>query len=204
MMQHSGANNLVETGSQLCNPLNRKLAKLKIFQIVFLLQLFGVMDTRRTEVDTRDLRRRPAHRMLGGLGGSTSCNQDGIVFAVRFVGPEKMKVSSPAVRIVPQTRVVFQAFHGPRIRIPLVEILNFLHATGSRCRLSFPGECHRRKRIQKKREVDGDPPFPSVADDATLRPRVRASWLRLLSRPPLPALCMQLALAPTTPSQCRG
>ena len=158
-MQHSGANNLVETGSQLFNPLNRKLAKLKIFQIVFLLQLFGVMDTRRAEVDTRDLCRRPAHRMLGGLGGSTSCNQDGIVFAVRFVGPEKMKVSSPAVRIVPQTRVVFQAFHGPRIRIPLVEILHFLHATGSRRRLSFTGECHRRKRIQKKREVVETLPF---------------------------------------------
>ena len=82
MVKHACADDLVEARLQFARPLKGKLAHLKIAQLVFSFELFGMAPARFAEIDTGDSRRRPAHRVLGGLRRPAARDQDRMIFAI--------------------------------------------------------------------------------------------------------------------------
>ena len=55
MMENSGADNLVEGLLQFVDTIDGELMDLKIFQVVFALEFFSALHTRRADVDAGDL-----------------------------------------------------------------------------------------------------------------------------------------------------
>jgi len=88
VMENPGAHDLIETQSQIVDPLDAKLMNLEIFQVVFSLELFRMAHARGTMVDAGNLSRRPTQRMLRSLGCSATCNEDGLVFSIRAGWPK--------------------------------------------------------------------------------------------------------------------
>ena len=80
MMKDSGADDLVEAGREFARPLDGKAMYLEIVQRVPSLEVSRGAHARFTEIDARDTRPRPAHRMLGRLGCPAAGDQNGMVF----------------------------------------------------------------------------------------------------------------------------
>src|SRR5262249_7190668 len=92
MMENPGAENLIEARCQLVDPLDGELADMEIGQVVLLLELLGTAHTGCAEVDTDNLSRRPAQRMLGGLRCPAASNEDGVVVPIGSCRPEEVIV----------------------------------------------------------------------------------------------------------------
>ena len=60
--------------------------------------------------------------MLSGLGCPAARDEDGLLFSVRRVRPEKMKVSTASLAILPLPLILLQIVGGWRIRITVVEV----------------------------------------------------------------------------------
>ena len=94
MMEHAGADDLIEGRPQLADALDGELADLEIVELVLSLELLGVADAGRAEVDARHPGRRPAQGVLGRLRGPAAGDQDRVVLAVGLRGPEQMIVGA--------------------------------------------------------------------------------------------------------------
>jgi hypothetical protein len=79
MMENAGTHYLIKTQTQIAHLFDGELVKLKVCQIVFSLELFRPPDTDRATVNPRNLSFGPPQCMLGGLGCSTTGNEDGLV-----------------------------------------------------------------------------------------------------------------------------
>jgi len=62
--------------------------------------------------------------MLGGLGCSTTGNEDGLVRAVGSRRPKEMKVSAASLRVLPKSSILVEIVDRPGIRIAVVELPN--------------------------------------------------------------------------------
>ena len=104
MMQNPRTNNLIKAHLQLVDPFNGQLSNLKIFQIVFLLELFGTAYACRAEIDTGNLGSRPTQSVLCRLGCSATRQRGWIIFPVRSGRPKQMIIGAAPFRSC-QTRL---------------------------------------------------------------------------------------------------
>ena len=125
MMQHPGADDLIEARPQLAYALDRKLADLEIVQVVFSLEFLGAAHARGAEVDTHHLGLGPAHGMLGRLRGPATGNQNRVIFPIGSGRPEQMIISVTPLLILPELSIPIEAVDWPGIRIAFVEVPDF-------------------------------------------------------------------------------
>ena len=121
MMEHPGADDLIEAHFQIAYPLDGKLVDLEVVQVVFPLELLGVAHTGRAEVDAGHPSRRPAQGMLGRLRCPAAGNQDGLVFPIGSGRPEEMIVRPASLPVLPEPSIFLQAVDRRWIRMPFVE-----------------------------------------------------------------------------------
>src|ERR1700722_11309074 len=126
MMEHSGADNLVESRPQLHHTIDGKLMDLKIGQAIFTLERLRPLHTRRADVDAGDLSCRPAERMLRRLGSSTAGDKNGIVFFVRFGRPKEVIISLALSRVLPCAAILIQTFDWGRVGVAVIKVLDLL------------------------------------------------------------------------------
>jgi hypothetical protein len=122
MMQHTGADDLIEAGPQLVDTLDRQLADFQIRQAVRAAKLLGTADAGLADVDRDHLRVGPAYGVPGGLRCATAGHEDGKVVPIGFGRPEEVVVSETPMLIEPELSVRLKARDGPRIGIPVVEV----------------------------------------------------------------------------------
>ena len=60
MMENTSTYNLIETHPQIIHPLDGKLLDVEIVQVILPLELYRIMHTCCTEIDSGNLGRRPA------------------------------------------------------------------------------------------------------------------------------------------------
>jgi hypothetical protein len=60
-----------------------------------------VIQTRRTDIDTDDVRRRPTERILRRLPRATASDENVEIVAIRFAGPQKMVLRTMAIGVPP-------------------------------------------------------------------------------------------------------
>src|SRR5260370_36961547 len=119
--ENCGGEGRVEAHPQLAYLFDCKLMDLKIFQIVFALELLRTLHTRCADVDAGNLSSGPTQGMFCCLRRSAACDENGMVFAVGSVRPEEMVIRATPVRVVPEPTVLFKTIDRPRIRITVVE-----------------------------------------------------------------------------------
>jgi hypothetical protein len=117
MVENSGANNLIEAVAQLSSPLHRKLLQVKVGEVMFSLEFFGL-----AEVNSSDPGMRPPDCILGGLGCPAAGNENGKIFPVRLSGPEQMKVGYAFLGILPEATIIREVIDRSRVGITVVEI----------------------------------------------------------------------------------
>src|ERR1700752_1181444 len=76
VMQYASADNQIEAMVQFCCALDRQLPRFKIRDVVFLFQSFGVLETRRTDVDTDYTVGGMTERVLRRLPRSTTGDEN--------------------------------------------------------------------------------------------------------------------------------
>ena len=86
-MQHASGDDQIEVLVQVARALDRQLPNFEVRQVVLLLQRFGVLETRRADIDSDDARARMTKCELRGLPRSASGNEDIEVGAIFLVGP---------------------------------------------------------------------------------------------------------------------
>src|SRR4030095_15836094 len=131
MMEHPGADNLIEARFQLVYPLDRKLADLEIAQMIFSLELLGTAHARCAEVDAGNLSRRPTQGMLGRLRCPAAGDENGMVFPIGSYRTEEMIVHPAFLPVLPEPSIFLEAVDRPGIRIPFIEALDFCYPRGS-------------------------------------------------------------------------
>src|SRR5579872_50086 len=125
MMKNAGAYDLIETHPEVVHSLDVKSVNLQIRKVVFFLKLLGLAHAGCTAVDTGNLSRGPAQRMLGRLGCAAACDEDGLVFPIRSAGPKKVIVGAASLRVLPELLIPLQIVDRRRIGITVVEIPHF-------------------------------------------------------------------------------
>ena len=125
MMQYTSADNLIEACSKIAHLLQRKLVDLEVVELVFALQPPGMLYAGCAEIDAGDASRRPANGIFCGLQSSATGDEYGVVLAVGTCGPEEVKVCPAAFVVLPPLTIGLQVIDGWRIRIPVVEGLDF-------------------------------------------------------------------------------
>ena len=88
VMQHTRAHNQIESPIQIAGAFDRPLPDLEIREVVLLLQLLGVIDARRADVDADDARVGPAESVLRRLPRAASGDED-VQTPGTTVGPEQ-------------------------------------------------------------------------------------------------------------------
>ena len=89
VVQHAGADHVVEALAEFGRALNGEQAHLEVGERVFAFQPLGERDALCADVDPDDLGARPAHRIVGGLSGAAAGHQDAPVFAVGPAGQKR-------------------------------------------------------------------------------------------------------------------
>src|SRR5579872_3875330 len=159
MMKNAGAYDLIETHPQVVHSLDVELVNLQIRKVVFFLMLLGLAHAGCTAVDTGNLSRRPAQRMLGRLRCPAARDEDGLVFPIRSAGPKKVIVGAASLPILPEPLISLQIIDWWRVRITVVEIPHFT------CYIRRWREllCIHANTVLKNSPADGYPPGnPSV------------------------------------------
>src|SRR5277367_805455 len=99
---------------------------LKIGQAIFALERLRPLHTRCADVDTGDLSRRPANRMLRRLGCSTAGDKNGMVLPVRCGRPKEVIIGPALLRVLPCAAILIQAFDRGRVGVAVIEVLDLL------------------------------------------------------------------------------
>src|SRR5271154_3171934 len=92
MMENSGADDLVEAGSQSIYLLDGKFVNREISQIVSALEFLRAAHTGRADVDAGDLSVWPAQGMLCCLRCPAAGDENGMIVPVGPVRPEEMVI----------------------------------------------------------------------------------------------------------------
>ena len=121
MMEHPGADDLIEAHLQIAYPLDGKLEDLEIVQVVFPLELLGRAHTGCAEVDAGNLSRRPTQGMLGRLRCPAAGNEDGLVFPIGPCGPEEVIVRPAFLPVLPELSIFLEAVDGGWIGMTFVK-----------------------------------------------------------------------------------
>src|ERR1043165_3708298 len=127
-MQHSRANDQIETLVQLAGVLDLHLSRFEIRQVVLLLQALGVFETSRADVDPDDARVRMTERVLGRLESSASRDEHADIGAILFVGPEQVKLRARNNLVLPQLARAVEVGYPRRIRRDRVEVADRIGA----------------------------------------------------------------------------
>jgi hypothetical protein len=131
MMEHPGADDVIEAPLQLVYPIDGELMNLESAQLVLSLESFGTGHARGAEIDGGDSSTRPPQGIPGRLRRAASRNEDGVVLPMGKSGPEKMMVRAALLWVLPEPSIVLQAVDGRRIRVPFVKVLDVRrHPTG--------------------------------------------------------------------------
>ena len=125
VVQDAGAYDLVETAIELTRTLDRQLQHAQVVEPILVLELLGATHAGGAEIDAGDLCLGPAQGMLGRLRGTASGDQDRVIFAVRQSGLKQKVIGAAARRVPPAITIRIQTLDRPRIRIALVEFLDF-------------------------------------------------------------------------------
>src|SRR5215472_3913500 len=104
---------------------------------MLLLETLGVADTGRAAVDANDLSCRPSQRVLGRLRRAATCNKDGMILSIGASWPEKMKISSASLRIMPKLLISVETFNRGWVRMVVVKVSDFF-ADSAHWREPFP------------------------------------------------------------------
>src|SRR5262245_7808570 len=92
MMEHPGADDVIEAPLQLVYPINGELVDLESTQLVLLLEFLGTAYARRAEIDAGDPSPRQPQSVPGRLRCAASRNEDGVVLPIGKSGPAKMMI----------------------------------------------------------------------------------------------------------------
>ena len=161
--------------------LDRQLPRLEVRQVVFALQLLGVIQAGRADVDAGDAGVGTAQRVLRGLPRSAPGDEDVQICAIRFVRPQQMMLGVMAIRISPLIASAIEVFDGWGIGVVRVELAHRIEAH-IRC-ASVACHFERVKRASN-----------------SSRPR-RSSALRRCRQPPTPS-CSAFPSPSRAPGRC--
>ena len=132
VMEHAGADDLVERAPKLVDALNRKLMKLEVLQTILSLEIARVAQARVADVYRGDSGIGLAKRVPGRLRCAAAGDEDFLVSAQRLGRPHQMEQRPATVRILVQIAVFIQAGERCRIRHPFVEVADVLRDGSSR------------------------------------------------------------------------
>ena len=193
MVQHAGADDLVELHAEFTHALDRKLVQLQIVEPVPVLEFLGAAHAGGAEVDASHLRCGPSDGVLGRLRSAAACDQDRRVLPVGQGRLEQVMVSASPLRVGPQLAVVVEAVDRPGIGVALVEGLDVTHRPGRR-RRGFCEGAHRIGIIKENpRQTHGLPGIGPV--------RLRARRAPQSARADQPPFCPAARLASTASSE---
>src|SRR5205823_10660182 len=99
MVEHAGADDLVEYVTQLADPLDSEPMEIEISQSILLLKIARVSQARLADVDCRHTSVRFAERMNGRLGRSAAGDQDLSICRRRLRWPQHQGQSPTPVGV---------------------------------------------------------------------------------------------------------
>jgi len=120
MVQHPGADHMLEISPQLAGTFHRKLLQFQVFDAVHALEALSLLDALGADIDANDSCPGPSQRHLSCLGGAATSNQDASVVAIRFGRPEQAGIGL-ATGIVPMPPVPIEVSHRRRIGMTFVK-----------------------------------------------------------------------------------
>ena len=120
MVQHAGADDVLEALTEFGGTLHGELAHLEVGERVLLLQPLREREALGADIDPDDLGAGPAQSIVGGLGSAAARDQYAAVVAVRLGRPEEMRVGASAP-IVPGLTVRLQVIHRRRVGVIFVK-----------------------------------------------------------------------------------
>ncbi len=129
MVQHAGADHVLEALAEFGDALHGELAHIKVGERVFALQPLRERDAVSADVDPDDLGAGPAQRIVGGLGGAAAGHQYSPVFAVGLGGPEEM-VFGASAPVIPGLTVGLQVVHARRVGMTFVKSAHLVDRIG--------------------------------------------------------------------------
>src|ERR1041385_3350250 len=127
-MQHSRADDQIETLVQLAGVLDLHLSRFEIRQVVLLLQTLGVFETRRADVNADHARLRMTERVLGGLECSASRHEHVEIGALCFMRKGQRKLRARNNLVLPQLARAVEVVYRRRIRMTRVEVADRIGA----------------------------------------------------------------------------
>jgi hypothetical protein len=128
MVHDSCANDQIKLATYFIRVLDWHPLRFKIREVVFLFEPFSVIETRGTDVDTRNASCGMAKRILRRLPCPATSNQDVEIGSVLLVGPEQMIFSAMPVLVLPFITSPIQVFNGWWVRMIGVKLTHGIRA----------------------------------------------------------------------------
>src|SRR5262245_55619733 len=125
MMEHPGADDVIEALLQLMHPINGELIDLESAQVVLPLEFLSAAYARGAEIDAGNPGPRPPQGIPRRLRCAASRNQDGVVLPIGKSGEKKMMVRAAFLWVLPEPSIVLEAVDRRGIWVPLVEVPDF-------------------------------------------------------------------------------
>ena len=129
VVQHAGADDVVETLAEFAGAFDGELSNLEIVELVFALELQLVRDAVFADVDSDDACPRPADGVVRGLRRAAAGDENAAIVAIGLVRPEEMRVGAPAIA-VPGAPVGIEIVDRRRVGVTLVEVTHPSHDHG--------------------------------------------------------------------------
>src|SRR4051794_36918084 len=121
-MQHARRDDQIKAPVEVARALDRQLPRFEVRQFILLLQRFGVLETRRADIDGNDARAGMTECELRRLPRSASGNQNVEVRAVFFARPKQMKLGAVDVRVLPQSNSAIEILEWRWVRMTRVKL----------------------------------------------------------------------------------
>src|SRR5262249_51352926 len=137
VVQHAGADDLVEHPAQLPHLFDRQAMKVEISQAVFALQLPRMAEAQLTDVAGGDMRGRFPQRMDCSLRRPTTCDQNLAIAAWLLYRPQQQRPCPAALRVAIELNVPIEITQRGWVGMLLVE-RPYRVVSGRSSLLSFP------------------------------------------------------------------
>jgi hypothetical protein len=121
MVQHAGADNLIEGLAETPNVFDREPMEIEVSQTVFSLKIASVAQTGFANVDPGYMRVRFAHRIGGGLRRAAAGDEDSSIRARRLPRPEEKRLRPPTIRVPVKFAMPVKVAERRRIWMALVK-----------------------------------------------------------------------------------
>jgi hypothetical protein len=126
MVQHAGADDLIEGLAETPNVFDREPMECEVSQTVLSLKIAGVAETGFADVDPGHLRLRFAHRIGGGLRRAAAGDED-LSVGPRLCGrPKEERQRAPAVRVAIELAMPVKVAERRRIGVAFVKGADFV------------------------------------------------------------------------------